>query len=318
MVGGTGGSGGEPERVGRERHVAEADLVAAEWRPGRQGPGLRREQVRAMKRLLPYALALAFLVALPGTSRAQLGEWGDAPEGALAYLTPAVMGQFPTCAAVGPAGFIRHGPLCWAHFPGNPTPWDLEVDGNATNCPNFPPYDADECFLDDAGLIFPDAWTIDPTPNIVPCPLSGQPPPPTTLQTCIPAQWGVDIDIMVVNNMPVVGYVNVLFDWDQGGSWGGGSTCPSVGTALEHVLVDHPIPMGYMGPLSGLGPPSFLVGPNDQYVWCRFSITETQVGTGWDGSGVFEDGETEDYLLEIHDPTPVERGTWSTIKAIYR
>ena len=47
-------------------------------------------------------------------------------------------------------------------------------------------------------------------------------------------------------------------------------------------------------------------------------ISEAQVGAGWDGSGVFEDGETEDYLFDIFDPTPVDEQTWGTIKGIYR
>lgn len=274
-----------------------------------------------MRRLLFAALALALLAALAGTACAQLGEWGDAPEGAVAYpfLVTPVTGQFPTCATVGPAGFIRHGALCWAHFPGTPTPWDFELDGNQNNCPNFPPYDADECFVDDAGLMYPDAYTIDQFLNVVPCPLSAPSPVPT-LNTCAVAQWGIDIDIMVTNNMPVVGYVNVLFDWDQSGNWGGSSNCPGIGLTAEHVLVDHPVPLGYGGPLSGvpLSPPSFLIGPNDQFVWCRFMISEAQVGSGWDGSGTFEDGETEDYLLEIHDPTATDEGSWGTIKGIYR
>jgi hypothetical protein len=94
------------------------------------------------------------------------------------------------------------------------------------------------------------------------------------------------------------GYVNVLMDWDQNGMWGGGSTCPW-GFAPEHVLRDFPVPNGFAGPLSILGPPPFLTGPNSGYVWTRFTITEFPVGPGWPGEGMFEDGESEDYLLHI-------------------
>jgi len=87
-----------------------------------------------------------------------------------------------------------------------------------------------------------------------------------------------------------IGYVNVLMDWNQDGDWM---------DAGEHVLVDWVIPNPYDGPLSLLGPPSFVIGPNPGYVWSRFTITEVPLGAGWFGEGAFEDGETEDYLLEV-------------------
>ncbi len=261
--------------------------------------------------------ALAVLLAAAGPLTAELGEWGDAPEGAVAYpfLSPPVGGQFPTCLNVTIAPFLYHGPLCWAHFPGQVPAFDFEYEGNAGNCPNFPPYDADECFIVDAGLLYPDPYTIDAQLNVVPCPLGVGTP---LGQTCTYAQWGVDIDIQVVNAMPCTGYVNVLMDWDQSGYWGDTPNCPGVGPAPEHVLVNLPVPLGFSGPLSSLGPGGFLIGPNDQYVWSRFTISESPVSYPWDGSGSFEDGETEDYLLEILLNTPVESESWGTIKGLYR
>src|SRR5262249_50091491 len=57
-------------------------------------------------------LALALVLALPAVGRATdvdgpdcqhvLSDFGDAPEGVLAY--PGVMGHFPTCLAAGPPG----------------------------------------------------------------------------------------------------------------------------------------------------------------------------------------------------------------------
>jgi len=229
-------------------------------------------------------------------------EFGDAPEGALAYPSLAVNGSFPTCITAGNLTWIQHnnfgaffGPL-----------FDFEIDGNAGLCPVFAPYDADECFQDgDAGLLYPQAYTIDPTPAVVPCPV-------TIAQaslglTCQTANWGTDIDIDVTNFMPnqTTGYVNVLMDWNQDGLWGGSSPCPPAGTpAPEHVLVNFPVPNGFSGPLSFWMPPSFLIGPNSGYVWTRFSITEYPVLLPWDGSGSFEDGETEDYLLHIDTDCP--------------
>jgi hypothetical protein len=241
-------------------------------------------------------------------------EYGDAPEGttAVAYPSSGVTGAFPTCVTSGPASFISHG-LGWAHFvfpAGGAPAWDPEADGDAGLCPPpgcFPTYDDDECYLDgDAGLMFPEPFTIDPLLNVVTCPCSVGTPLGTV---CTTATWGVNVDIWVVNTMPVIGYVNVLMDWKQDGFWAGVANCGAVG-APEHVLVDWPVPIGYAGPLSGLPagpPPAFLIGPNSGYVWSRFSITNVPVNNSdWDGSGSFEDGETEDYLLWVDRVTTEE------------
>lgn len=226
-------------------------------------------------------------------------DFGDAPEGALAYPAAGTLGQFPTCKSVGPAFWIQHG-LGWARFG---TGWDDELDGNAGDT-LFTAYDRDECFGDgDAGLLFPGVFTITGpvgSETVVPCPAS---PGGSLGAPCQTAIWGRDVDIHVVNNMPVIGYVNVLMDWDQDGQWGGSVPgCPGGGSAPEHVLVNFPVPIGYNGPLSNLLPPAFQIGPHGGYVWTRFSITETQVQLlPWDGSGLFEDGETEDYLLHVHE-----------------
>jgi hypothetical protein len=129
--------------------------------------------------------------------------------------------------------------------------------------------------------------------------------------------WGANIDIIVTNTMPVTGYVNVLMDWDQGGSWGGAANCPQQ-PAPEHVLVDFPVPVGFSGPLSALMPPGFLVGPQPGFVWARFSITNLPVGPNWNGAGTYEDGETEDYLLFVDASVPSKQQSWGSLKSIYR
>ncbi len=247
-----------------------------------------------------------------------IGEYGDAPESAIAYPSLGVMGAFPTCANAGPAGYVLHGPLCWAFFgPG----FDFESEGNGGACSSFNPYDQDECYGDgDAGLMKPEAWTIqnnpDGTQTVVACinqDLLGY--------TCHSADWGTgvadEIDIMVTNTMPVDGFVNVLADWDRSGSWGGFSSCGSA-QAPEHVLVNFPLPIGFSGPLSALLPPSFLIGPQQGFIWFRFTVSETAVPIDWNGEQMFEDGETEDYLLQVIDPTATEESDWSTIKRMYR
>ncbi|MBN1543114.1 T9SS type A sorting domain-containing protein, partial [candidate division KSB1 bacterium] len=97
-------------------------------------------------------------------------------------------------------------------------------------------------------------------------------------------------------------YVNVLFDWDQNGSWGGSSTCGGGGTPRdcpEHVLQNFHVPGGTAGHLGTLDPLPFLIGPNPGFVWARMTITETPISLPWDGSGAFNEGESEDYLIKI-------------------
>ncbi|MBE0663293.1 MAG: S8 family peptidase [Bacteroidales bacterium] len=233
-------------------------------------------------------------------------DFGDAPEGTLAYPASGVLGQFPTCINVGlPNSWIQHSNFGAFFGPSV----DLEPEGNAGLCPMFNPntYNQDECFQDgDAGLLTPGAFTIVGSPGaetVVTCPGSNG---MTLGPVCTQAIWGQNIDIQVQNFMPNMtgGLVNVIIDWDQNGIWGGVSSCPGGVNVPEHVLINFPVPNGFNGPLSMLMPPGFLIGPNAGYVWARFSITEIPVLLPWDGSGVFEDGETEDYLLLLDAPPP--------------
>lgn len=226
-------------------------------------------------------------------------DFGDAPECALAYLVPPVVGNFPTCTNNGPAGsFISHAGNYEALFGEF---LDYESEGNANWCPVFSPntYNMDECWMDgDAGLIMPKAYTIVGaigSETIVPC-ADG----PTKLwRTCKMGVWGANVDIYVTNNIGTVAYMNLLVDWNQDGQWGGVLPCQGTLTAPEHALVNFPVPNGFSGPLSALSPPNFRIGPKSNYVWARFSITESPVASGWTGTGIFNYGETEDYLLRV-------------------
>ena len=268
------------------------------------------------------SIALAFELQTGEYEPPEDLDFGDAPEGALAYPSLGTMGAFPTCQNVPIAGWVQHG-LGLGHFaaPGGvpQPPWDPEADGNAGLCPAFNPnlYNQDECVFDgDAGLLFPAAHTITGpvgSETVTICPNGTAGPLGTVCQN---AAWGANVDIHVVNGMPATGYVNVLMDWDQNGVWGGAALCPAAGAAPEHVLVDFPVAILYSGALSSLAPPGFLIGPNSGYVWCRFTITPQPVGTGWDGSGSFEDGESEDYLLEVEGEQP-ENADWGDAPTNY-
>ncbi|HRX97940.1 MAG TPA: T9SS type A sorting domain-containing protein [Bacteroidales bacterium] len=239
-------------------------------------------------------------------------DFGDAPEGSLAY-TNGVNGQFPTCLNAGtPGSYISHVQPSGLFFGGMV---DTEGDGNAGTCPMFHPnnYNVDECGtypystppsnLLDEGLMYPASYTIVGT--------SGNEQYVSCSQQTLPlgspcgiAVWGQDIDIWVDASQSQGGYLNVLFDWDQNGVWMGASSCqPPVNPndyVPEHAVQNLLIPAGFVGPVSQLSPPNaFQIGPNTGYVWARFSLTDQQVALDWDGAGVFETGETEDYLIEI-------------------
>jgi len=228
-------------------------------------------------------------------------DFGDAPEGVVAYPSTGVVGQFPTCVTVGPASWIEHsGGTCYFG-----PKVDVEVDGNGGKCPAFTPdlYNQDEKQIDgDAGLSKPRGFTVKPTGV---GPLNAW-----VLQSlgnaCLTAVWDATIDIDVANERSDQRevYVNVLFDWNHDGKWQGAAQCPD-GAVPEHVLVNFPVPAGYNGPLSALRPMNFKIGPLGGYVWARFTISERKVALGWNGDGLFADGETEDYLLHVMEPLQI-------------
>jgi hypothetical protein len=238
--------------------------------------------------------------SLTTVTAAWAADFGDAPEGSLAYPDTCVVGSFPTCMSVGPAGWIEHD---------QPTAWfgpsvDGEADGNGGHCPLFDPnmYDRDECFGDgDAGLLIQPSHTIkgavgDEFYFTCAGDIFGM-----LGKTCDSIFWGSTIDLEVHNHIPdsKIAYVNVLVDWNRDGRWSGLVYC-AAGAISERVLVNFPIPNPYDGKLSSLIPPPITIGPTPGYLWARFSITDEPLPTdAWDGSGLFAVGETEDHLLYV-------------------
>ncbi len=225
-------------------------------------------------------------------------EYGDAPEGVIAYPGSGVTGHFPTCLESGPSGYIRHGGNKGT-FLGNSV--DHELEGNEGACPpGGGSYDQDEsCGEADAGLWSPDAYTIvDSSGTLLVKPLCEEFAGIALGEPCESAAWGSHINLYYHTDNPKGAYVNVLIDWNQDGHWGGSSLC-GTSPAPEHVLQNFHVPGGTAGHLSTQSPPGFRIGPNSGYVWARMTITETPIHGAWDGSGEFDEGETEDYLLRV-------------------
>jgi hypothetical protein len=197
---------------------------------------------------------------------------------------------------------------------------DVEDDGNAGVCsPYGLPYNNDECFADtDAGLLFPVTFS-----------LSGN-----TYTTCAAGStefvgvgdtiyWGSNLDIYVTNLSQETTFINILIDWNRDGMWFNDPATSVNGNFIpEHCLVNFPVPPGFTGPLSLLTPPPIYAGPKGGHIWARFSITDVPVGQvdnavdpGWDGSGEFLIGETEDYLFFVHPIIPLSN--WALAIGIF-
>jgi len=93
-------------------------------------------------------------------------------------------------------------------------------------------------------------------------------------------------------------YVNMVADWDQNGIW-------SHSGGTEEWIVQNMAIEVDPGTTSLLTTPDFTAGSTTDYVWLRMTMSDAPIdpaafATGWDGSGEFAKGETEDYLLRDH------------------
>lgn len=242
------------------------------------------------------------------------GDWGDAPQGVVAYpaTVPPRVGWFPTTLHGPGAGYMFHAPVPVAQIHlGNRVDFEYEGNGGLLFGPDLA-YDGDECGnpaarSSDQGLLLPKSYSIQGG-SVVAC----SPNPRDELGgACGLAAWGTDIDLQVVNDTWVTGYLNVLVDWNQDGFWGGsGASCPGVAVE-EHALRNFPIPQVGPSPVAvsslPVPPPPLRIGSASGYVWARFTVTDAPIPAGavWDGSlgagwaGITVIGETEDYLLKV-------------------
>jgi len=105
-------------------------------------------------------------------------------------------------------------------------------------------------------------------------------------------------------------YVNMLFDWNEEGGWEG-SIVGSGGEAHEWAVRNFAIdvsqwPEGVTSKI--IESPPFLTGPLEELFWTRITLTYDQPisDDDWNGQGLFDYGETEDYGPLECDPTPPE------------
>jgi hypothetical protein len=262
-------------------------------------------------------------------------EFGDAPEGVVAYPSGAI-GRFPTCLAPGPVatqtlacpppvpvpppgptGYVDHVSFAGSHY------WlgcyfemsgiDSESDGKTNSpaigmsaCSQLPTdciqpafgmtFDQDECFNDGSD--------------------EGVAPP--TLVACEPAMVRFTT-FNCLGDHPV--FLNVCLDMNADGDWTDTHLCAAGACASEWAVVNFPIvlPVG----CESFSAPPFLVGPFPGPGWLRVSISSEpmQIDYPWNGTaalGTAAKGETEDYPVVIDDHVGVEPRDWGAIKQIYR
>jgi len=222
------------------------------------------------------------------------GDYGDAPEGQDTGYAPPAIGEFPTLYDFGmPPGHdvIHRFPLDVVFL------GDITKGDTATEEPDGQVVDRD---LDD-GVI------------------------PADLRAC--AEQTIDIEVTVQPDAPKAEayYLNLLFDWNHDGQWEGQESCSPTENfpdgrahewAIRNLLLDQPpynVGPGFRGQITT---PAFLTGTDPERLWFRATVSTQPVdetvyvpvdqgGPGWDGSGYFLYGETEDYGWPFEPQPPV-------------
>ena len=247
-------------------------------------------------------------------------EYGDAPEEIQAY--PGVPGRFPTCSDLsvgsdqnvdcpaistppGGSGYVKHVHQIastsgfWFGCPDLSIPFsgvDGDGDGKTNdtggpisvcNAPNEATdcvenafglsFGQDECYADeDAGLDMPLHFT-----------------------ACSDTSFRFEAHNCATGPQTV--FLNVLVDMNEDGDWNDNFLCPDNTCAYEWAVKNVPI---LLNPGCGTySTPTFRVGPNGGNGWMRLTMTRNAVTDDfpWNGSGAadFEEGETEDYPIDI-------------------
>jgi len=234
--------------------------------------------------MLLGAIGLIFgEVPRTGALEGALGDYGDAPDRLL-------------------AGYVLTNPQLYAHFPSlfKNGSHKERIDYVLHRFPQERVYLGEGVTLERNALTvdgdFDDGWL------------------PVSLPVCRLVRLRVFITVPPTASEGRI-YLNGLFDWDHNGVWAGASLCPqadrSPKVAVEWAIRNLPLheePYGLKPGFQGeVGLPPILSGPVAGELWVRLTISTEPVdedvfvpaehgGLGWDGSGEFLYGETEDYL----------------------
>lgn len=99
-------------------------------------------------------------------------------------------------------------------------------------------------------------------------------------------------------------WLNVLVDLNADGRWAGTAAGGEPEWAVQNLRIDQKQADKKVQPMR-VPPFRYSDGPHSPArAWMRLTLTDREVPSNWDGSGSFDLGEIEDYLVEISD-TPV-------------
>ncbi|MGC9451959.1 MAG: hypothetical protein ACP5I4_10985 [Oceanipulchritudo sp.] len=238
-------------------------------------------------------------------AQAPQGDYGDAPDGGPSYYdllfeTSSETGNFPTLynttnGRINPNG-IHHLDTTQEWFGPMDQPPSRETDANDTSTDEDGWQNLINSDMKDNGL-----------PEIPFLISLTQMPPVATLSFFVSVPAGApDVDRVF----------NLLIDWDQDGKWRNmGAYVPG---AVDEWAVRNQVVRVAPGTTQLIQSQQFLWGwhalLDPQCFWMRMTISQVPVPDplpdGWDGSGSFPTGETEDYLIHPDYVRDVEGGPW--------
>lgn len=244
--------------------------------------------------LSPPAAPFVFYLPAAGKSVlyfAGLPDLGDAPDSSNSYGVPmsaypsGILAKFPTVYVAGspPYGPLHHNLERRYHLgPAVTGEKEADIGFDADGVHNlYPPADAKDMDRADDGIVT------------------------VSLPDCSPGS--VTYTVTVPLGAPAgSAFVNLWFDWDRSGAWGGTFSCPG-GSAPEWAVQNQVITLPGPGVYTFTTPPflSWNTAAN-LCLWWRITLSDGPA-TAADGSGPaggYKYGETEDYYPCSTSPTP--------------
>ena len=270
-------------------------------------------------------------------------DWGDAPEGVLAY--PGVIGKFPTCRAANvfgtqeiapgcspvssPPGFTGHifhrqpfsEPRYWLGCYSDPSGLRMGIDRDTEGKTNQPAIGSSFCDggpTDCVETIF--GLTFDQDECYADGSDAGLTARPT-LVTCQTAS--IEFSAWNCTGGSHEVFLNILIDMSHDGDWNDVELCAAkTGDRCAPEWVVKNATIALQPGCNAITSPAFLVGPEPGPSWLRISLSEEHMTDDypWVGtaglSGVLG-GETEDYPAIIEGLVPAIPSTWGRIKTLY-
>lgn len=122
------------------------------------------------------------------------------------------------------------------------------------------------------------------------------------LRPCAISYVAVVVHIPDPGTTTGTGYLNLFFDWDKNGRWGGSDDCAS-----EWALENFPIDLAQQQTETKIYGLQLPAGELAEDIWYRATISLDQPLSAEDGSGAIASGEVEDYGPKLTVPTDIPK-----------